>query len=81
VIIYEGLGTHHSYIIRKLEKMGSRRSLDSVRSKIYELKKEKAVFDRKVGKWNQVEVQALIKELERDVTSGELYIKKYEGEE
>jgi hypothetical protein len=81
LIIYERAGSHHSYIIKKLRDLGSQRSLDSVRSKIYDLKGQKAVFDRKTTEWNEVEMQWLIRELDQDAKNGKLFEEKYKSEE
>jgi hypothetical protein len=79
LIIYERAGSRHSYILEKLQNMGAHRTLDSIRSKIYELKHDKDVFDRIQRKWKEEEVKRLVKELEGERSKE--FRKRYKSDE
>ena len=76
LISHKRAGYYDKSIHQTLQQEGMDRSLYSVRSKLYELRKDPAVFDGRLGEWKEEAVQRLIWEVKEKREKKEKETKK-----
>jgi hypothetical protein len=81
LITYKRAGYFDKDIHQTLQQRGMDRSLVALRSKLYELRKDPAVFDGPLGEWKEEAVRHLIRKVEAERERGENEAREKEGDQ